>query len=228
MEPLIEVRDLWRLYELEGGSVPALQGVDLDVARGESVAVMGASGSGKSTLLNVLGCLDRPTRGRYRLAGRDAGGLSSDARAELRNREIGFVFQSFNLLPRTTALENVELPLVYAGTPAPEQRERARAALRQVGLEGREAHLPSQLSGGQQQRVAIARALVNRPGLLLADEPTGNLDSRSSREIMEIFRSLTDDHGLTLVVVTHDAEIAAAFRRVIHFRDGAIVSDERR
>jgi putative ABC transport system ATP-binding protein len=227
-EPLIEVRDLWRVYDLGGSAVPALQGVDLAIARGEGVAVMGASGSGKSTLLNVLGCLDRPTRGLYRLAGRDASALSPDARAELRNREIGFVFQSFNLLPRTSALENVELPLVYAGAGPSEQRERARAALRQVGLEGREEHLPSQLSGGQQQRVAIARALVNRPALLLADEPTGNLDSRSSGEILEIFRSLCEEHGLTLVVVTHDAEVAETFPRVIRFRDGAIVADERR
>ena len=227
-EPLVEVRDLWRVYELGDSTVPALQAVDLEVARGERVAVMGASGSGKSTLLNVLGCLDRPTRGSYRLAGRDASSLSADARAELRNRLIGFVFQSFNLLARTSALENVELPLVYAGVPAPEQRERAREALRQVGLEGREEHLPSQLSGGQQQRVAIARALVNRPGLLLADEPTGNLDSRSSGEILEIFRGLNQEQGLTLVMVTHDAEVAAFARRVVTFRDGAIVSDQRR
>jgi putative ABC transport system ATP-binding protein len=227
-ELLIEVRDLWRVYELGGSSVPALQGVDLEVGRGESLAVMGASGSGKSTLLNVLGCLDRPTRGLYRLAGRDASALPADARAELRNREIGFVFQSFNLLPRTSALENVELPLVYAGAAGPEQRSRAREALRQVGLEGREAHLPSQLSGGEQQRVAIARALVNRPGLLLADEPTGNLDSRSSAEILEIFHHLSEAQGQTLLVVTHDAEVAASFRRVIRFRDGAIVADERR
>ena len=227
-ELLLEVRDLWRVYELGGSSVLALQAVDLQVARGESVAVMGASGSGKSTLLNVLGCLDRPTRGSYRLAGRDASALSADARAELRNREIGFVFQSFNLLPRTSALENVELPLVYAGVPAREQRERARETLRQLGLEGREEHLPSQLSGGQQQRVAIARALVNRPGLLLADEPTGNLDSRSSGEILEIFRGLNEEQGLTLVMVTHDADVAALARRVVTFRDGAIVSDRRR
>jgi len=218
--PLIEVRDLWRVYELGGSAVPALQGIDLEIARGEGVAVMGASGSGKSTLLNVLGCLDRPTRGRYRLAGRDAGGLSSDARAELRNREIGFVFQSFNLLPRTTALENVELPLVYAGTPAPEQRERARAALRQVGLEGREAHLPSQLSGGQQQRVAIARALVNRPGLLLADEPTGNLDSRNGEEVLKLLDEVRRERGVTLVLATHSDNAARRADRIVEIKDG--------
>ena len=224
-DPLIEVRDLWRVYELEGSSVTALRGVSLEVARGESVAIMGASGSGKSTFMNVLGCLDRPTRGTYRLAGRDVSETSADERAEIRNREVGFVFQSFNLLPRTSALENVELPLVYAGVGADEAQERAREELRAVGLAGREQHLPSQLSGGQQQRVAIARALVNRPSLLLADEPTGNLDSRSSREIMEIFLGMAREHGVTLVLVTHEAEIAEFARRVISFRDGSIVSD---
>jgi putative ABC transport system ATP-binding protein len=224
-EPLIEVRDLWRVYELEGSSVPALCGVSLDVARGESVAIMGASGSGKSTFMNVIGCLDRPTRGSYRLAGRDVSDTSADERAEIRNRELGFVFQSFNLLPRTSALENVELPLVYAGVPPDEGQERAREALRAVGLAGREHFLPSQLSGGQQQRVAIARALVNRPSLLLADEPTGNLDTRSSHEIMEIFLGTARERGLTLVIVTHEAEIAAFAERVITFRDGSVISD---
>jgi len=223
--PLVEVRDLWRVYELEGSSVDALRGVNLDVARGETVAIMGSSGSGKSTLMNVLGCLDLPTRGTYRLDGRDVAKLSADARAEIRNRQIGFVFQSFNLLPRTSALENVELPLVYAGASTAEQRERARAALRAVGLEGREHHLPSQLSGGEQQRVAIARALVNRPMLLLADEPTGNLDTRVSGEILEIFQRLTREQGLTFVVVTHEADVAACVGRVITVRDGQIVSD---
>jgi putative ABC transport system ATP-binding protein len=222
---LIEVRDLWRVYELEGSSVAALRGVSLDVAHGESVAIMGASGSGKSTFMNVLGCLDAPTRGVYRLDGVDVAELSPDARAEIRNRRIGFVFQSFNLLPRTSALENVELPLVYAGVGAAEQRERAAAALQAVGLAGHERHLPSQLSGGQQQRVAIARALVNRPSLLLADEPTGNLDSRSSREIMELFQRLAVEQGLTLLVVTHELDIAAFTRRIVTFRDGAVVSD---
>ncbi len=225
--PLIEVRDLWRIYELGGTSVAALRSVSLDVTRGETVAIMGASGSGKSTLLNVLGCLDVPTRGTYRLDGRDVAGLSADARAEIRSRQIGFVFQSFNLLPRTSALENVELPLVYAGANPREQRERALAALRAVGLEGREHHLPSQLSGGQQQRVAIARALVGRPMLLLADEPTGNLDSRSSGEILEIFQRLTREQGLTFVVVTHEADVARCVERVLTFRDGEIVADAR-
>jgi putative ABC transport system ATP-binding protein len=224
-DALIEVRELWRVYELEGSSLTALRDVSLDVARGESVAIMGASGSGKSTFMNVLGCLDRPTRGSYRLAGRDVAALSADERAEIRNREVGFVFQSFNLLPRTSALENVELPLVYAGVEGEESRERAQEALRAVGLAGRERHFPSQLSGGQQQRVAIARALVNRPLLLLADEPTGNLDSHSSREIMEIFQRTVREQGLTLVVVTHEAEIAAFAQREITFRDGRVVSD---
>jgi putative ABC transport system ATP-binding protein len=219
------VRDLWRVYELEGSSVPALRGVSLDVARGEHIAIMGASGSGKSTFMNVIGCLDRPTRGTYRLAGRDVSETSADERAEIRNRELGFVFQSFNLLPRTSALENVELPLVYAGVPVDEGRERAREVLRAVGLAGREHFLPSQLSGGQQQRVAIARALVNRPSLLLADEPTGNLDTRSSHEIMEIFLTTAREQGLTLLIVTHEAEIAAFAERVITFRDGSVVSD---
>jgi len=225
--PLVEVRDLWRVYELGGSSVSALRGVNLDVDRGETLAIMGASGSGKSTLLNVLGCLDLPTRGSYRLDGRDAAGLTANARAELRNREIGFVFQSFNLLPRTSALENVELPLVYAGASTNQQRERARASLRAVGLEGRERHLPSQLSGGEQQRVAIARALVNRPPLLLADEPTGNLDTRASREILEIFQQLAREQGLTLIIVTHEADVARCVGRVLSFRDGEIVSDRR-
>jgi putative ABC transport system ATP-binding protein len=224
-EALIEVRDLWRVYELEGSSVAALRGVSLDVTHGESVAIMGASGSGKSTFMNVLGCLDAPTRGVYRLAGRDVARLSADERAEIRNRQLGFVFQSFNLLPRTSALENVELPLVYAGVGAAEQRERAAAALGAVGLAGREHHLPSQLSGGQQQRVAIARALVNRPSLLLADEPTGNLDTQSSREIMELFQRLAGEQGLTFLVVTHEVDIAAFAGRVITFRDGAVISD---
>jgi putative ABC transport system ATP-binding protein len=224
--PLLSVRDLSRAYEAGASRVVALDAVDLDVARGEFVAVMGASGSGKSTLLYVLGCLDRPTRGSYRLAGRDVADLSADERASLRNREIGFVFQSFNLVPRTSALENVELPLVYGGVPPGEQRERARAALRSVGLEGRDHHVPSQLSGGQQQRVAIARALVNHPSLLLADEPTGNLDSSTSREILALFQRL-HRQGLTIVMVTHEADVAAHASRVVSFRDGRIVSDVR-
>ncbi len=223
--PLIEVRDLWKVYELGDMRVEALRGVTLSIEAGEAVAVMGASGSGKSTLMNLLGCLDSPTRGSFRFGDHEILETSADKRAEIRSHEIGFVFQSFNLIPRTSALENVELPLVYAGVPAAEQRTRAREALRAVGLAGREHHTPSQLSGGQQQRVAIARALVNRPRLLLADEPTGNLDSRSSGEIMEIFQRLQRDSGITLVVVTHEAEIANHLDRVITFRDGAVISD---
>ncbi|MEO8605852.1 MAG: ABC transporter ATP-binding protein [bacterium] len=226
-EPLIAVRELWKIYALGDVEVPALRGVSLDIAAGEFVAVMGASGSGKSTLMNVLGCLDRPTRGSVRLAGAELATLSADARAELRNRQLGFVFQSFNLLARTSALENVELPLVYADVPLAEQRRRASAALDAVGLAGREAHLPSQLSGGQQQRVAIARALVNQPTLLLADEPTGNLDSQTAAEILRIISDLHRQQRLTVVLVTHDAGVAAWAERVITFRDGLIVSDER-
>jgi putative ABC transport system ATP-binding protein len=228
MAALIELRDVWRIYPLGDSELAALRGINLEIAQGESVAVMGASGSGKTTFMNLLGCLDRPTRGSYRLADRDVSALAADARAEIRNREIGFVFQSFNLLPRTSALENVELPLIYAGVPAREQHARARAALRAVGLEGREAQVPSQLSGGQQQRVAIARALVNRPSLLLADEPTGNLDSRTSLEILEIFQRLGREQGITLVLVTHETDIAAFAERVVTFRDGEVVSDVRR
>jgi putative ABC transport system ATP-binding protein len=225
VEPLIAIRDLWRIYRAGDLEVVALRGVSLDVRAGEFVAVMGASGSGKTTFMNLLGCLDQPTRGTYRLAGRDVAALSADERAHVRNRLIGFVFQSFNLLPRATALENVELPLVYGSVPPREQRARARAALAAMGLAEWEAHLPNQLSGGQQQRVAIARALVNRPALLLADEPTGNLDTATSIEIMEILRRLHRDEGLTIVLVTHEADIAAYAERLITFRDGHIVGD---
>ncbi len=225
VEPFIAIRDLWRIYRLGDLEVVALRGVSLDVHAGEFVAVMGASGSGKTTFMNLLGCLDRPTRGTYRLAGRDVAALSADERAHVRNRLIGFVFQSFNLLPRATALENVELPLVYGNVPPREQRARARAALAAMGLAEWEAHLPNQLSGGQQQRVAIARALVNRPSLLLADEPTGNLDTATSVEIMEILRRLHRDEGLTIVLVTHEPDIAAYAARLITFRDGRIVGD---
>jgi putative ABC transport system ATP-binding protein len=224
---LVEVEDLWKVYEQGDLRVEALRGVTLSIEAGESVAVMGASGSGKSTFMNVIGCLDRPTRGHYRLAGRELADASPDERATVRSRRIGFVFQSFNLIPRTSALENVALPLVYAGVSAAEQDARARAALASVGLDGRERHHPSQLSGGQQQRVAIARALVNQPSLLLADEPTGNLDSRSSAEILAIFERLQRESGITLVVVTHESDIAAHFARVVTFRDGEVVSDER-
>jgi putative ABC transport system ATP-binding protein len=224
---LVEVADLWKVYEQGDLRVEALRGVTLAIEAGESVAVMGASGSGKSTFMNVIGCLDRPTRGHYRLGGRELAGASADERATVRSTSIGFVFQSFNLIPRTSALENVALPLVYAGLSAAEQDERARAALASVGLAGRERHHPSQLSGGQQQRVAIARALVNRPSLLLADEPTGNLDSRSSDEILAIFERLQRESGITLVVVTHEPDVAAHFARVVTFRDGEVVSDRR-
>jgi putative ABC transport system ATP-binding protein len=225
--PLIQVRDLWKVYDLGDVQVEALRGVSLDIGAGELVAVMGHSGSGKSTFMNVIGCLDRPTRGTYRLAGTDVATLSADARAEIRNRRLGFVFQNFNLLPRTTALENVELPLFYGDAALGDQHERARAALTAVGLSGREHHLPSQLSGGQQQRVAIARALVGRPSLLLADEPTGNLDSHTSDEILALVQQLNRTQGITVVLVTHEPDIAAYAERVITFRDGEIITDVR-
>jgi putative ABC transport system ATP-binding protein len=224
---LIEVEDLWKVYQLGLLRVEALRGVTTRVEAGEFVAVMGPSGSGKSTFMNLLGCLDHPSRGRYRLAGRDVSDLSSDRRAEIRNREIGFVFQAFNLIPRMSARENVELPLVYADAEPSEQRERASQALELVGLADRADHQPNQLSGGQQQRVAIARALVARPRLLLADEPTGNLDTGTSREIMQIFAQLGREQGITVVLVTHESDIAAWASRVLSFRDGRISSDHR-
>jgi putative ABC transport system ATP-binding protein len=224
---LIRLENVSKDYVTGPEIVRALIDVDLTVAAGDLVSIVGASGSGKSTLMNILGCLDRPTRGRYELAGVDVGGRSADARAAVRNRLIGFVFQGFNLLPRTTALENVELPLVYRGVGARERRRRALGALDQVGLIERALHTPSQLSGGQQQRVAIARALVTRPPLLLADEPTGNLDTRTSFEVLALLQSLAKDHGITVVIVTHEPEIAACTDRVIHVRDGRIERDER-
>jgi putative ABC transport system ATP-binding protein len=225
--PLIEARDLHKTYASGEVEVHALRGVSLDVEAGESLAIMGSSGSGKSTLMNILGCLDRPTRGSYRLAGQDVDRLDRSDRARVRNRTLGFVFQSFNLLARTSALENVELPLLYAGVPTRERHRRAAEALERVGLADRLAHQPSQLSGGQQQRVAIARALVGEPRLVLADEPTGNLDSRTSAEIMAIFAELVAS-GITVVVVTHEQDIAAYAGRVIEMQDGAILRDERR
>ncbi|MGH7962327.1 MAG: ABC transporter ATP-binding protein [Pseudomonas sp.] len=220
----ITVEHLTKVYRLGEFEVQALRGVSLTIARGEFVAVMGASGSGKSTFMNILGCLDRPTSGRYVLDGQDVATLSTDARAEIRSMKLGFVFQNFNLLSRTTALENVELPLVYSTVSLGEQHTRALAALKAVGLEERAHHLPTQLSGGQQQRVAIARALVNSPALILADEPTGNLDSATSAEVMGIFTAL-NRQGITVIVVTHETDIAAFARRRILFRDGLVVAD---
>jgi putative ABC transport system ATP-binding protein len=221
---LIVCKDLWRTYRLGDVEVQALRGINVEIERGEFVAVMGASGSGKSTLMNILGCLDTPTRGTYSLDGRDVARAPADDLAEVRNRLIGFVFQNFNLLPRTTAMENVQLPLFYSGVSLREQRARASAALERVGLGDRERHYPAQLSGGQQQRVAIARALVTAPSMLLADEPTGNLDTESSREIMDVLRGLNQE-GITIILVTHEADIAKYAAREILLKDGQILSD---
>jgi len=226
-EPLIHVRDLWKIYELGDVEVQALRGASIDIDAGEFVAVMGASGSGKSTFMNIVGCLDRPTRGTYHLQGADVSLLSADQRATIRNRQLGFVFQNFNLLARTSAIENVELPLFYSDAPLTGHHQRAHDALAAVGLSGREHSLPTQLSGGQQQRVAIARALVNHPSLVLADEPTGNLDTRTSIEILEIFQRLNREQGITIVLVTHEPDIATYATRVITFRDGQIIADVR-
>ncbi|MBM3954662.1 MAG: ABC transporter ATP-binding protein [Planctomycetes bacterium] len=225
--PLIRVTDVVKVYDLGSVRVEALRGVSLAIGRGEHVALVGPSGSGKSTLMNTLGCLDRPTSGSYVLDGREVTTLSKDERAHVRNRHLGFVFQSFNLLARTTALENVELPMIYArGVPARERRRRARAALESVGLGDRLDHHPTQLSGGQQQRVAIARALVNGPSILMGDEPTGNLDSRTGQDVIDLFRRLNREQGLTVIIVTHDPEVAAAADRVVTLRDGLVVADE--
>jgi len=223
---LIEARELVKTYTMGDQTVHALRGVSLAIAKGDFVAIMGASGSGKSTLMNILGCLDLPTSGEYRLAGEEVEGMAQDQLASIRNRRIGFVFQQFNLLPRTSALENVELPMLYAGVKAAARRERALAALARVGLAERAKHSPSELSGGQQQRVAIARALVNQPQLILADEPTGALDSKTSEDIMHLLTEL-NAQGMTVVIVTHETDIAAWARRKMVFRDGLIVEDMR-
>ncbi|MBM3891000.1 MAG: ABC transporter ATP-binding protein, partial [Verrucomicrobia bacterium] len=213
--PLIEIENLQKVYHMGDVNVHALRGISLQVQRGEFVAIMGASGSGKSTFMNLVGCLDRPTAGRYKLEGVETSSLSRDRLAEVRNRNIGFVFQGFNLLPRTTALENVELPLVYAGLRKRDRQERARGALQRVGLADRMHHTSNQLSGGQQQRVAIARALAIEPSIVLADEPTGNLDSRTSVEIMGVLQKLNRDQGLTILLVTHESDIANYARRIV-------------
>jgi putative ABC transport system ATP-binding protein len=225
-EPVIRIEDLVRVYKMGEVEVRALDGVSLTVEPGEFVAVMGPSGSGKSTFMNIVGCLDRPTSGRYFLDGQDVSRLDRDERAGIRNGQIGFVFQSFNLLPRTSALENVELPLIYSsnGHVARDREERARRCLDAVGLTEWEKHLPSQLSGGQQQRVAIARALINDPKLILADEPTGNLDTKTSEEVMVVFQTLNDE-GKTVVLITHERDIAQYARRIVVFRDGRVVED---
>ncbi len=224
--PLIQLRDIHKRYSLGEVDVHALQGVSLEIQHGEYVALMGPSGSGKTTLMNTLGCLDHPTSGSYQLEGEEVVDMSGDARARLRNRKIGFVFQSFNLLSRTSAFENVELPLLYSSRlHGVERRHRVRDLLKKVGLESRSDHHPSQLSGGQQQRVAVARALANQPPILLADEPTGNLDSHTSREIMGLFRQLNEEDGITIILVTHDQEIARHAHRAIVLRDGQITCD---
>jgi putative ABC transport system ATP-binding protein len=220
--PLIELDQISKVYHMGEIQVHALRGVSLQVERGETVAIMGTSGSGKSTLMNVVGCLDQPSTGAYLLDGQDVGRLNDDRLAEIRNRQIGFVFQTFNLLPRTTALQNVMLPMIYDGVGLAERRRRAGQALTAVGLQDRLQHKPNELSGGQQQRVAIARALVNEPSILLADEPTGNLDSSSGAEVMALLRKLNRDRGITLLLVTHDPEIARQTSRILHLHDGRI------
>lgn len=225
-QPVIDLTQVSKIYGQGEGTVRALRGIDLRIMPGEFVAVMGPSGSGKSTCMNILGCLDTPTAGTYRFMGVPVGGMSADQRALLRRNYLGFVFQGFNLLSRTSALENVELPLIYRHVPLAERHARARKALHEVGLNGRETHVPAELSGGQQQRVAIARAIVSRPQVLFADEPTGNLDSATSVEIMKVLTILNEEHGITIAMVTHEADIAAWTRRVVRFRDGSIESDD--
>ncbi|MFN8010103.1 MAG: ABC transporter ATP-binding protein [Holophagaceae bacterium] len=223
--PLIRLREITKVYQMGDMEVRALDGVDLDITRGEYVAIMGPSGSGKSTMMNVIGCLDTPTTGTYELNGKLASSMSDDELAQIRNEEIGFVFQTFNLLARTTALQNVELPLIYAGLPPVERHAKAQQALENVGLGSRSDHMPNQLSGGQRQRVAIARALVNDPSILLADEPTGALDSKTSIEIMDLFEQLFQ-RGNTIILVTHEEDIARHAHRIVKLRDGKIIHDE--
>jgi putative ABC transport system ATP-binding protein len=224
---LIETQDLWKTYVMGSEEIHALRGVSIQIERGEYCAIMGPSGSGKSTLMNLIGCLDTPSKGTYLLNGKRVSDMNDDELARIRNEEIGFVFQTFNLLPRATALHNVELPLVYAGISAADRTEQAKAALGRVELSDRMSHKPNELSGGQRQRVAIARALVNNPSILLADEPTGNLDSKTGVEIMNLFERLHDG-GNTIVLVTHEADVAAHAHRIIHIRDGRVEHDERR
>jgi putative ABC transport system ATP-binding protein len=223
--PVIHLERIHKIYHMGDIEVHALRGVSLEIQRGEFVAIMGPSGSGKSTMMNIIGCLDHPTKGHYVLDGEDVSKVDKAGLADIRNKHIGFVFQSFNLVPRTSALENVELPMLYAGVPGAERLRRARAALAEVGLSDRERNMPNQLSGGQQQRVALARALVNNPALILADEPTGALDTRTSVEVMEIFQRLNRDRNLTVIIVTHEPDIAQYANRIIQFRDGRIRRD---
>jgi putative ABC transport system ATP-binding protein len=225
-EPLIALRQVTKVYGQGSAAVQALRGVDLTIRQGDFVAVMGPSGSGKSTAMNILGCLDTPTAGSYRFLGTEVGGLTRDQRALLRRHYLGFVFQGFNLLARTNALENVELPLIYRRVPSAERHRRAREALAAVGLTGWEGHTPAELSGGQQQRVAIARALVTEPALVLADEPTGNLDSARSREIMDLLTDLNRERGITVVMITHEPDMAAYARRAVHFLDGLVERED--
>ena len=224
--PLVELKDIHKSFKLGSESIEILHGIDLTVDRGEFVAMMGPSGSGKSTTMNILGCLDKPTSGQYFLDGKDVSKLNRDQLAAIRNSTIGFVFQGFNLLQRTSALENVELPMLYAGIGAKERHRRAKEALVRMGLEERLNHEPSQLSGGQQQRVAIARGIVNRAPILMADEPTGNLDSKTSDEIMRLFQKLNDEEGITIILVTHEPDVAAFAKRQLLFRDGMILEDK--
>ena len=227
MTPVVNVRDLRKVYALEGQEVVALAGVDLTLEQGEFVAVMGPSGSGKSTFMQIVGLLDRPTAGIYQFEGRDAANLTADERADIRSRRLGFVFQAYNLLPRTTAIDNVELPMVYAGVPEAKRRAIALEKMELVGVAHLAHHKSNQMSGGQQQRIAIARSLVNDPGLILADEPTGALDTKTSNDVMNILTRLNREQGITIMLVTHEPDIAAYARRIVTFRDGRILSDER-